>query len=115
MHWWDYIGYLAAALMFSTFYMKKMIPLRAVGASANVTFVIYAGIMHVWPLFVLHAALFPLNITRMIQMMRLVKKVREASRGEFSLDFLVPFMTKENFKKGDTVFSPRALHDKGAF
>ncbi|MBI5809837.1 MAG: cyclic nucleotide-binding domain-containing protein [Deltaproteobacteria bacterium] len=104
MHWWDYIGYLAAALMFSTFYMKKMIPLRAVGASANVTFVVYAGIMHVWPLFVLHAALFPLNITRMIQMMRLVKKVREASRGEFSLDFLVPFMTKERFKKGDTVF-----------
>lgn len=104
MVWANLIGYLAALLMFSTFYMKRMIPLRAVGASANATFVVYASIMHVYPLLILHAALFPLNITRMVQMMRLVKKVQEASRGDFSIDFLVPFMAKENFRKGAVVF-----------
>ena len=99
------IGYLAAVLMFTTFFMKKMIPLRALGASANVTFVVYASFTHVYPLLILHAALFPLNITRMIQMMNLVKKVKEASKGGFSMEFLAPYMKKESLKKGDVVFN----------
>lgn len=103
MFWINLIGYLASVLMFSTFYMKKMIPLRAVGASANVTFIIYASILNIYPLLILHAVLLPLNITRMIQMMRLVKKVQDTARGDFSFEFLVPFMTKENFKKGEPV------------
>ncbi len=105
MRWIDMIGYLAAVLMFITFFMKKMIPLRAIGASANVTFVVYAALTHVYPLLILHAALFPLNITRMIQMMNLVKKVKEASKGGFSMEFLAPYMKKERFKKGDIVFN----------
>jgi len=112
MGWTDMIGYLAAILMFSTFYMKKMIPLRAVGAAANVVFVVYASLVHVYPLLILHACLFPLNITRMIQMMILIKKVKEASTSDFSIDFLVPFMTKESFKKGDVVFRKGDNADK---
>ena len=98
------IGYLAAILMFSTFYMKKMIPLRAVGISSNIAFIIYASATHVYPLLVLHLCLLPLNTYRMIQMIRLVNNVREASKGGYSMDFLVPFMKKEAFKKGDVVF-----------
>lgn len=112
MTWVNLVGYLAAILMFITFFMKKMIPLRAIGASANITFVIFAAATHVYPLLILHAALFPLNITRMIQMMRLVNKVRESARGEFKMDFLVPFMKKEGFKKGDTVFRKGDEADK---
>ncbi len=98
------IGYLAAILMFSTFYMKKMIPLRAVGISSNIAFIIFASATHVYPLLILHLCLLPLNTYRMVQMIRLVNNVREASKGEYSMDFLVPFMKKEVFKKGDTVF-----------
>ncbi len=98
------VGYLAAILMFCTFYMKKMIPLRAVGISSNIAFIIYASSTHVYPLLVLHLCLLPLNTYRMIQMIRLVNNVREASKGGYSMDFLVPFMKKELFKKGDTVF-----------
>lgn len=109
-HWVDLVGYLAAVLMFSTFYMRKMIPLRAVGAAANLVFVAYTLASYfylrrgIWPLFILHAALFPLNITRMIQMMNLVRKVKEATTGNFAMDFLTPFMTQEEFKKGDFIF-----------
>lgn len=112
MTWINLIGYLAAVLMFITFFMKKMIPLRALGASANVTFVVYASITHIYPLLILHAALFPLNITRMIQMMNLVKKVKEASKGNFSMEFLAPYMKKETLKKGDTVFNKGDEADK---
>lgn len=112
MEWFNLIGYLASVLMFSTFYMKKMIPLRAVGASANVTFVIYAAFFHIYPLLVLHALLFPLNVTRMIQMMRLVRKVEEAAKGGFTFEFLVPFMTKANYNKGDVVCRRGDASDK---
>lgn len=106
------VGYLAAVLMFSTFYMKKMIPLRAVGIASNCTFIVFAGYSHVWPLFVLHCCLLPLNTIRMVQMIRLVSKVREAAKGDFNMDFLVPFMVKEHFKKGDKVFSKGDEADK---
>lgn len=112
MNWINLIGYLAAVLMFITFFMKKMIPLRAMGASANVAFVIYASLTHVYPLLILHAALFPLNITRMIQMMNLVKKVKEASKGNFSMEFLAPYMKKETINKGDVVFNKGDEADK---
>lgn len=117
-HWVELVGYLAAVLMFSTFYMRKMIPLRAVGASANLVFVAYTLASYfylgrgIWPLFILHAALFPLNITRMIQMMNLVKKVREASTGNFAMDFLTPYMTQEEFKKEDFIFRKGDEADK---
>jgi len=110
MNWVDLIGYLAAVLMFSTFYMKKMIPLRAVGASANFVFIIYTMCSYIflqrgiWPLFILHVALLPLNIIRMRQMIRLVNNVHESSTGHFAIDFLTPYMEKEYFKKGDYLF-----------
>lgn len=109
-HWVDLIGYVAAVLMFSTFYMKKMIPLRAIGASANLVFVVYTMSSYfalgrgIWPLFILHAALFPLNITRMLQMIRLVNRVQESSKGHFAIDFLTPYMAKEHLEKGDYLF-----------
>lgn len=104
MQWFDFVGYLAAFLMFSTFYMKKMIPLRAVGMASNVAFIIFSASTGVYPLLILHICLFPLNLSRMLQMMGLIKKVREASRGDFSMDFLVPFMKKEEFKAGEVIF-----------
>ena len=38
----EFVGYVAAGLVFATFYMKTMIPLRVVGISSNVTFMVYA-------------------------------------------------------------------------
>ena len=68
------VGYLAALLMFSTFYMKKMIPLRAVGICSNIAFIIFAGSSGVYPLLILHICLLPLNTIRMVQMIKLVKE-----------------------------------------
>jgi hypothetical protein len=110
MVWVDLIGYLAAVLMFSTFYMKKMIPLRAIGISSNIVFITYTLCSYVflqrgiWPLFILHATLLPLNIIRMRQMIKLVNAVRESSDGNFAVDYLTPFMEREYFRKGDYLF-----------
>lgn len=112
----DLTGYLAALLMFSTFYMKKMIPLRAVGIASNVVFIVFATSTRTYPILILHACLLPLNISRMVQMIRLVNKVKAAlSGGGISMDFLVPFMTRANYKKGDTLFKKGDDADKMFF
>jgi len=112
MDWIQALGFLAALLMFSTFYMKNMIPLRIIGMASNVTFIIYAGITHVWPLFVLHIVLLPMNFFRLIQMIRLIEQVQLASYGDISFDFMIPHMTKENLLKGEFVFHRGDAADK---
>lgn len=104
MDWIQLLGYLAAFLMFSTFYMKNMIPLRIVGIASNITFIAYTFNAGIWPVFILHAALLPMNCLRLAQMLKLIKQVRLASEGDMSFEFMIPHMTKENFKEGDVVF-----------
>lgn len=108
-------GYLAAVFMFSSFFMKKMIPLRVLGMASNACFIIYAGSKGVYPLLLLHSCLLPLNLIRMLQMIKLINNVRDASRAGVSMDFLVPYMTKENFKKGDCIFKRGDAADKMFF
>jgi hypothetical protein len=98
------LGFLAAFLMFSTFYMKNMIPLRMIGIASNITFIIYTMNAHIWPVFVLHTALLPMNCLRLVQMLKLIKQVRKASEGDMSFEFMIPHMNKEIFQEGDIVF-----------
>lgn len=106
------LGFLAASLMFSTFYMKNMIPLRIIGMASNATFIIYAMNAEVWPLFVLHTALLPMNFFRLIQMLKLIKKVRSASEDDMSFEFMIPHMHKEKFNKDEFVFRRGDKADK---
>jgi len=48
--------------------------------------------------------LLPLNCLRMRQLRCLIRKVREASRGDVSTEWLIPFMTRRNLAKGDVLF-----------
>jgi hypothetical protein len=66
----EFVGFVAAGLVFATFYMRTMIPLRLVGITSNVTFMFYSWFAGVVPLFVLHSALLPLNIWRLLQIRR---------------------------------------------
>lgn len=108
--WVNLTGYIAALLMFSSFYMQKMIPLRIAAIASNIVFLLYTSSSYfllsrgIWPIFILHAFLLPLNILRMRQMVQLVTKVKDASKGDFAIDFLTPFMKYESYKKGDTLF-----------
>jgi len=98
------VGYAAAAANLSTFSMRTMIPLRMTGIIANLLYVIYGFFGGVYPALVLHVILLPLNIVRLRQMLQLVRKVRESSRGDLSLDWLKPFMTGRRCRKGEVIF-----------
>jgi CRP/FNR family transcriptional regulator, cyclic AMP receptor protein len=62
----EIFGYIASALVFATFYMRTMVPLRVVAIASNVAFIIYATIDGLTPIFLLHVALLPLNVLRLL-------------------------------------------------
>jgi len=102
--WVEGIGYLASLLVFCTFYMKTMIPLRCVAITSNVVFMTYGLVGKVYPVFVLHAVLLPLNCFRLRQMRTLIRRVREASRADLSMEWLIPLMTRQKFESGHVLF-----------
>jgi hypothetical protein len=108
------LGFLAAFLMFSTFYMKNMIPLRIIGMASNVAFILFATYSDpkVMPLVVLHSVLLPMNFFRLIQMLKLIKKVRSASEDDMSFEFMIPHMYKEIFRENEVVFHRGDKADK---
>ena len=70
LHLSDLAGYAASLLVFATFYMKSMVPLRLVGIASNLAFIIYALIGGLTPILLLHGALLPLNILRLLALRR---------------------------------------------
>jgi hypothetical protein len=65
----DAAGYLASTLVFATFCMKDMVPLRVIAICSNVAFIAY-GLGHdLVPVWALHAFLLPMNGWRLWQAM----------------------------------------------
>jgi hypothetical protein len=62
----DLAGYIASSLVFMTFYMRGMVALRVVALCSNVAFLIYAFSLHLAPIVILHGALIPVNVSRLI-------------------------------------------------
>ena len=104
MHTAELIGYVASALVFATFYMKTMMPLRTVAIASNVAFISYGYLGGMAPILILHVALLPLNLWRLHQTRQLVRKVRLATEGDLSFDWLIPHMSHRSFATGETIF-----------
>jgi CRP/FNR family transcriptional regulator, cyclic AMP receptor protein len=111
-------GWLAALLVFATFFMKTMIPLRVVAIASNIAFMAYAllglefGVFgRLYPILVLHATLLPLNLVRLRQITTLTRAVREAS-DETAVRALIPFMRTETRHQGDILFAKGDAADK---
>ena len=100
----EFAGYVAAGLVFATFYMKTMIPLRLVGVTSNVAFLVYAWLDGLVPVLVLHSALLPLNIWRLMQIRTLVREVREVALGDLPVESLLSFMTPRRAQAGEVLF-----------
>ena len=52
-------GYITSLLVYMTFYMKTIMPLRVIAIASNVAFITYASIEGLVPVFILHTALRP--------------------------------------------------------
>jgi CRP/FNR family transcriptional regulator, cyclic AMP receptor protein len=104
MNYVTVVGFIAAGLVIMTLSMRTMIPLRIVGIASNVAFISYGLLFGSVPTVILHATLLPLNIYRLREMYNLIKQVRAASKGDMSLDWLKPFMSKRTVEAGEVLF-----------
>ena len=66
----DIVGYIASFLVFATFYVKRILTLRLVAISSNIAFILYAFGAGLYPIFILHSLLLPLNLYRIIELKR---------------------------------------------
>ena len=90
-------AWLAAALVFASFFMNTIVPLRSLAIVSNVVFICYAllGVHHgifdkVLPILVLHLALLPLNITRLSEVRVTIRSIRAMQAQSKPHDFLIP-------------------------
>ncbi len=100
----ELVGYLASALVFATFYMKTLTPMRAAAIASNVAFICYGYLGEMIPILILHSLLLPLNVWRFLQVWPLGKEVWPAAKGDLRLDRLLPDAAFRRFAAGETIF-----------
>ena len=105
MHWSDLFNSAGSLFIVATASTKTMVPLRILAIVANCSLVVFYAATHAWIPLVLQGAALPLNGWRLYQMLLLIRQVRDAIRGNTSMDWLKPFMTARHFRKGDILFA----------
>lgn len=98
------MGFIGGLFYVATMVMKTMVPLRSAAIASNFFLGTYGFLSNSMPTFFLYVLLLPINCVRLYQMLQLVKKVKTASQGDLSMDWLKPFMTKRNYREGDVLF-----------
>ena len=66
--WLDVVGYLASLTVLATFCTDTFVSLRIVAIVSNVLFGIYGIGEHIYPVFLLHAVLLPINILKLVRL-----------------------------------------------
>jgi Cyclic nucleotide-binding domain len=112
MHWTDLINSSASLFIVASASSKTMMPLRSLAIAANCVLIVFFAATHAWLPLLLQAFALPLNAWRLYQMVVLVRNVREAIRGKPSLDWLKPFMSERQFRKGDLLFAKGEAADE---
>jgi CRP/FNR family transcriptional regulator, cyclic AMP receptor protein len=105
MNWIIAIDWLGAAIAILGSAMKTIIPLRCVGIAGNVVGLVYAIAMHRYPGIAVNLILLPMNSWRLVQMLRLIRKVEKAASSDLSMEWLKPYMVRRSVKAGETLFS----------
>jgi CRP/FNR family transcriptional regulator, cyclic AMP receptor protein len=101
----DILGYAASASVLITFCMSTMVPLRVVAIVSNILFATFGGLAHIYPVLVLHVVLLPVNIIRLMQILRLMRGVRAVQLSDMSIDNLLPFMSHRFAQAGQVLIS----------
>ena len=104
MQWIEAFGYLGALMTLATFSMKTMLHLRMVGIVANLAFITYGVLDHVYPVLLLHMTLLPLNVWRLWQLLQMTRQIKQISASRLSMEWLKPFSRRKDVQAGETLF-----------
>jgi CRP/FNR family transcriptional regulator, cyclic AMP receptor protein len=112
MNWIDVLGYAASASVLVTFCMSTMLPLRVVAICSNVLFATFGAATHIYPVLLLHVVLLPVNVTRLFQILRLVKGIKAAQLSGMSIETLLPLMSHRFVKAGQVLMNKGEKADR---
>lgn len=99
------VGYAGILLAIGTSATRTMIPLRSMSLAANAVFVVYGVMTGLAPTAVVNAILLPVNAVRLVQMIRLVRRVEHAASSDLSMDWLKPYMNPRSVCEGEVLFA----------
>jgi CRP/FNR family transcriptional regulator, cyclic AMP receptor protein len=111
----QWVGYAAAVLVFCTFYMRTMLPLRAMAIASNVAFLAYAIPLGLWPIVILHGLLLPLNIRRLLQIRQMLEHVHAARGGEIDVSRFLASLSSDQRPQGTVLFRKGDMGDDAWF
>lgn len=96
---------LVGAIFFvATLLMQRMVPLRVANMVGCAFFATSGALSGSVATFLLYLVLLPVNAFRLRQLIRLIKKARNATQGDMSMEWLKPFMTERRYRHGDRLF-----------
>ncbi|HSW26833.1 MAG TPA: cyclic nucleotide-binding domain-containing protein, partial [Burkholderiaceae bacterium] len=102
----------AGALIFVGSFVKTMIPLRWLGLGSNLAFIVYGALFPSLPMLALHTLLVPVNLYRLIEMIRLSRRVNAAAQAQDTSGlWLRPYMKRRKLKAGTVLFRKGDLAD----
>ena len=95
---------IGAFFFVATLLMHTMVPLRIANMAGCTFFATFGALSGNVATFLLYLLMLPINAVRLRQMLKLVKKARNATQGDMSMEWLKPFMTQRKYRKGDRLF-----------
>lgn len=98
------IGFAGALLVFLAFWMKSMVPLRLIAIGSNIAFIAYGVSVGAAPVWMLHAALLPMNLLRLLEIWRLSTRVCRVQGQDAALRALLLLMTPAEISEGSSLF-----------
>jgi hypothetical protein len=104
-HWTDLATSGASLFIVATASTKTMVPLRTLAIIANCFLVATYAVTHAWVPLGMQVFALSFNFYRLYQMILLIRNVGEAIRGSSSMDWLKPFMSEHQYRKGDILFA----------
>jgi CRP/FNR family cyclic AMP-dependent transcriptional regulator len=99
-HFAEFVGIGAAAASLYAAQSKTIIPLRAAAIAANFLGMIYFLMHELYPTFFLNLVMLPLNAWRLRTMISLIRDTEAATKGDMSVEWLLPYTRLKNFKAG---------------
>jgi len=102
-HLAEVIGVAAAAASLYAAQSKTIIPLRGAVIAANCLAMIYSFLHGTYPTLMLNLVLLPVNAWRLHGMVKLIRDIDAARKGDMNVDWLLPYTRPKNFKASDII------------
>jgi len=106
------LALIGAALYVGMLLVRTIVPLRVLGILRALFFIAYGAVAGAPAPLLLYLLSLPINVIRLQQMLALIKKARNSSQGDLSMDWLRPFMKPRKCRAGEVLFRRNDLAEE---